>query len=145
MIQESIFCSIMQNTSGLVQAMARNILLKTGDIVYTEPYILPDTTQNKSVRVNGNVNNSFENNESYLKLYPNPAKDYLTIEYEVPYNVRDAVIEMVSVTGIQKEAIRLKKGWGQKIVDLRTFNPGTYFVRLYINGKVSETKKFVKF
>jgi len=76
---------------------------------------------------------------------PQSAKEYLTIEYEVPFNIKDAVIEIISITGVQKEAVRLKNGWGQKIVDLRTFNPGTYFVRLYLDGKVSETKKFVKF
>ena len=76
---------------------------------------------------------------------PQSAKEYLTIEYEVPFNIKDAVIEIISITGVQNEAVRLKNGRGQKIVDLRTFNPGTYFVRLYLDGKVSETKKFVKF
>ena len=143
--QKAALYNIVQNTDGLVQAMARNILIKTGDIVYNEPYILPDTTQNKSVKVNGNVNNSFENNESYLKLYPNPAKDYLTIEYKVPLTAMSAVIEMVSVAGLQTEAIRLSAGRGQKIVDTRGYKPGTYFVRLYINGKIAKSEKIVKF
>ncbi len=143
--QKATLWSIVQNADGLVQAMARNVLLKTGDIVYNEPYILPDTTQNKSAKVKGDYNTIFGANESYVKLYPNPANQYLTVEYNIPLNTYSAVIEIVTLKGVQTEVFKLRTGWGQKIVDLRNYNPGTYLVRLYINGIVTETGKFVKF
>ena len=143
--QKSTLSNIVQNASGLVQALARNILIKTGDIIYNEPYILTDTTTTKSARVIGSFGKSGNVKESYIKLYPNPAKDYITIEYNIPLNAEKAVVEIVSITGVQKEAIRLTTGWGEKIIDLRNYKPGTYFVRLYLAGKVIDNRKFVKF
>ena len=143
--QKAPLWSIVQNADGLVQAMARNILIKTGDIVYHEPYILPDTNTTKSAKVKVDFNRPFNNNESYVKLYPNPAKEYLTIEYDVPFNANKPVIVINSTNGVQTEAMRLATGWGQKIVDMRDYSPGTYLVRLYINGKVAGTGKIVKF
>jgi hypothetical protein len=84
--------------------------------------------------------------ETYKKftLYPNPAKEYITIEYNILLNTDDPVLEIVTLKGLHKEAIRLTTGWGEKIMDLRNYTSGTYLVRLYINGKSVESKKFVK-
>ena len=143
--QKATLYNIVQNSGGLVQALARNILIKTGDIVYHEPYILPDTTTTKSTKI---INpNKYENTETenYIKLYPNPANQYLTLEYNIPLNINSAIVEIVTLKGVQTEVFRLRTGWGQKIVDLRTYHAGTYFIRLFLNGKTAENKKFVKF
>ncbi len=142
--QKAVLYDIVQNAHGMVKALARNILIKTDGFIYHEPYIFPDTSTTKSAKVKGSFGSISNTTEHYLKLYPNPAKDYLTLKYQVPLNANNVVIEVVSITGIQKEVMRLNNGWGQKIIDLRTYQSGTYFVRLYLNGKVVENKKFVK-
>jgi len=142
--QKATLHNIVQNAGGLVQALARNILIKTGDIVYNEPYILIDTTTNKTARAYKPLYGTNNETESYIKLYPNPANQYITIEYNIQLNTGDAVLEIVTLKGLHKEAIRLTTGWGEKIIDLRNYTSGTYIVRLYINGKYVESKKFVK-
>ena len=37
-----------------------------------------------------------------------------------------------------------KTGWGQKIIDLRDYTPGTYLIRLSDSGKTLQSAKFVK-
>ncbi len=144
--QKAVLHDIVQNAHGMVQALARNILIKIHGLIYHEPYILPDTTTTKSAKVKGgSIINTDNTTEHYFKLYPNPAKDYLTLEYQLPLNVNNVAIGILNITGTQKEVIRLNNGWGQKIIDLRAYRPDTYFVLLYLNGKVVENKKFVKF
>ncbi len=142
--QKATLYDVMQNAHGLVQALARNILIKTNELIYHEPYILVDTTTTKSAKVDKKFNNPDTETESYINLFPNPANKYVTVEYQIPLNSEDAVLEIVSLNGMHKEAVRLTNGWGEKIVDLRNYNTGTYLVRLYINGKPVENKKFVK-
>lgn len=144
-VNKTAFYSIMQNSHDLPQAFARNILIKTDRFEYHEPYIFPDTTSTKSAMAIGYDYNPFKKTGNNIKLYPNPANNYIAIEYIIPLNVDNSVIEIVSLTGTKMELMRLDKGVGQKIIDLRSYSPGTYIVRQYIDGKATYSEKFVKF
>ena len=104
-----------------------------------------DTATNKSAEVEKPYYKTNREEESYLKLYPNPAYQYLTTEYQIPPNADNAVLEIITLEGVHIETVRLTAGWGEKIIDLRFYQPGTYLIRLYLNGKQVETEKFVKF
>lgn len=142
-VQKTVLCSVMHNSHDLVKAFSRNILIKTDSLEYHEPYILPDTSSTKSSKVvNSKIN--IENNISYLlRLYPIPAHDYLTVEYQIPPS-GNGIVEVLTLKGVEMEAYSVFGMWGEKIIDLRNYQPGVYFIRLWNNAKLLQTKKFIK-
>ncbi|RLD70879.1 MAG: hypothetical protein DRI87_07710 [Bacteroidetes bacterium] len=82
--------------------------------------------------------------QKYFKLYPNPAKEYITIEYKLDYNVKNAVVEILTLKGNHIETFRLPGVQGVKIIDLRNRKSGIYFIRLSANGKTLQNEKFIK-
>lgn len=143
-VNREFSCSIMQNTNEVLQAYCRNMLIATDGLVYHEPYIFPDTSTNKSTRAESSFGVNNIDKEQYLKLYPNPAHDYMTIEFNLPYSAESIIAEIVTIQGKPVEIYRLNGNRGEKIIDMRKFIPGTYLVRLWANGIVLETSKFVK-
>ncbi|HDO28057.1 MAG TPA: T9SS type A sorting domain-containing protein [Bacteroidetes bacterium] len=143
--QKTTLYNIMDNTGGLLHAYARNLLIKTDNLLYHEHYLEIDTATMKMTKIYKPVNDNRWKADSYFKLYPNPANGYLTFEYEVDYNSARVVVEIVNLGGIHMETFRLHSNRGVKIVDLRQWKSGTYLVRLIVNGKTLQNEKFVKF
>ncbi len=144
-LQKNVSYTIYNNTEGLLHAYTRNQLILIDNMVYSEPYILPDTSSNKSSLVSENTYEQLWESASYLKLYPNPANDYITIEYELEHGISSPVVEILTVTGFRVDAFRLYSNSGLKIVDLRNWNNGTYIVSLTNKGSLIQSSKFVKY
>ena len=144
--QKGLLYSLMQNTDEILKAYCLNILISTDRLVYSEPYIFPDTVSTKSTQVNeSNIDNSFLKSSDFLRLYPNPAKEYITVEYQLPYSFKDGIIEIFNVNGLKIEVMKLGKSWGQKIIDLRTYKSGSFTIRLRNGGKTLQSIKFIKY
>ncbi len=143
--QKTDVADIMNNSKGLLHAYARNLLMLTDGFEYNEPYVLPDTSYTKSTKVKENIYLHFWDEESYFKLYPNPANGYITFEYKLDYNISKPVVEVLSVDGVHVNTFRLFNRIGIKIIDLRDWKSGTYIIRLTANGKMLQSDKFVKF
>ena len=62
-----------------------------------------------------------ENNEVVFAMYPNPAKDYVTIE-----SVKDAVVKIYSVNG--QMLLQQNINEGINTIDLSNLNAGMYFI-----------------
>ena len=77
-----------------------------------------------------------------LKLYPNPANDYLTVEYDVLY-VKEAKFQIYNSIG----AIVYTKTLNEKKDNLRIqvseYKSGLYFCSLQIDGKLLNTRKIL--
>ncbi len=76
-----------------------------------------------------------------VKLKPNPAKDYIIIEYELEMQT-DAKIEIYDISGNLKYAQDLTELKDQFTVDTRNWKPGIYITSLKVNGKLVESDKF---
>ncbi len=142
--QKAVLYDIVQNAHGMVQALARNILIKTDGLVYNEPYLLPDTNTNKSAVAYLSNNSRFWKIDNYFTLYPNPANNYITLEYKLELTAKKPVIEIYTLEGIHVNTFRLFNNQGVKIIDLRDYTPGTYLIRLSDNGKTLQSAKLVK-
>lgn len=142
--QKTVLYDIMNNTREQLQAYARNLLIYTDELEYHEPYIEIDTSTMKTAAVYNPVFYSEWPQDVYFRLYPNPAKDYITLEYELDYGTTDAVIEIIDLKGVHIETFRLPGLQGVKIVDLRNRKSGIYLIRLTVNGKTLQNEKFVK-
>ncbi len=143
--QKADVYDIMNNTGGLLHAYARNLLIYTDGLEYHEPYLFPDTSSNKSATVKEKVFSHLWDEQSYFKLYPNPADGYITLEYNLEFGVLKPVVEVVSIDGVHVGTFRLFNRSGIKIIDLRDWQSGTYLLRLIESGKTLQNEKFIKY
>jgi hypothetical protein len=81
-----------------------------------------------------------------LKVYPNPATDYVTFDYELPEYVEKSTIIIISITGKVVKEFDMSDIKGQVLWDTRTIENGIYFYALkqgkttLASGKVSIMK-----
>lgn len=80
---------------------------------------------------------------SNISVYPNPAKNYATLQYSVNEN-SEIVINITDITGKIIKSIRqhVAAGTYQHALDLTTIQEGIYFYSIYANDKLQITKKF---
>ncbi|MBW6490203.1 MAG: T9SS type A sorting domain-containing protein [Lentimicrobium sp.] len=131
--QFEALADFFQSPSIAVSAAARSIMVAHNMLEYDEPYLIPDL--NKSIEVNKpNLKpNVFE--AASLKVYPNPANEFVTIEYNTGADVSQAVIEVIDESGRRIYNKNLGRQFDQIILDTRNFKPGNYIIRLVSGSK----------
>lgn len=102
----------------------------------------------------GAVNNFFENknpNDSTsinfyelqkLKLYPNPASDYLFIDYDIIF-VKEAKLQIYNSIGAIVYTKILDEKQDNFKISVSEYKNGLYFCSLQIDGKLLNTKKIL--
>ncbi|MEI6061399.1 MAG: T9SS type A sorting domain-containing protein, partial [Bacteroidota bacterium] len=108
----------------------RNSLLAAGKLNYTEQYILPDLTKSEITEI---PKNKSKTDDEYIKLFPNPAKDFLFIEYKVS-NSENRMVVITDIKGKQVDQVLLPKTADQMIYDTKKLIAGSYNCSLYINN-----------
>jgi len=79
-----------------------------------------------------------------IQLFPNPAKDYTTITYDIPNN-RSAKLIITDIVGKEVLNTNLPAYKTQHTVNVSNFKNGVYFYSIIVNGKKISTKKFIVF
>lgn len=109
-------------------AYARNLLVNQGLIAYNEPYIFPDDNlkSGKIIRHKQVTNR----NDADFKVYPNPAKDYVIIEYRGERRNELSSIEIINAMG----QIILNRNFEEasciQIIPLSGLVSGAYTIRI---------------
>ena len=82
--------------------------------------------------------------ENSLTLTPNPAKDYLFMNWE-RQNAANVNIGIFNAAGqkLHQEKLSLDPGTITKRIDLRKFSPGLYFMYIEINNEKPRIEKFI--
>jgi len=83
---------------------------------------------------------NFNNSMKTLKIYPNPAADFITVEYNV---TADATIRISDNSGKILETTYVLKGSSSVNISVIGFSSGLYNVDLIINGKIIKKKQIV--
>jgi hypothetical protein len=86
-----------------------------------------------SISINEDVYSSFA-------VYPNPATDFINIEYAGQSN---GSFELFNVIGQSVYTEALNAGDQKSAVDVSSLKSGVYFYTLQIDGQVMETKKLI--
>jgi hypothetical protein len=133
--------SYLNSHSTTVSSAARGLLVAYGLLVYDEPYLEPDLT--KSFEVRNPNKNSVRPTESLLKVYPNPAHDFITIEYNTNNDKANVVVELSDETGRRVYSQQLVRQLDAIILDTRNFKSGNYFVKLVVDNKTANSTKVV--
>ena len=128
--------------TGITHVFARNILIALGEIEYEEPIILPDLFKSSEAMADyEELLSKATEATGYIKVQPNPAKDYIIVEYDLQ-NKTGGVIKINNVNGNLKYAKDIFNKKDQLTVDTREWNAGIYIVTLKINGRLIESVKF---
>ncbi|MCF8236076.1 MAG: T9SS type A sorting domain-containing protein [Bacteroidales bacterium] len=121
-------------------AYAKNLLIHDSVIIYNEPVYLPDLLKSAPVY----PENPYKREKDYiLNIFPNPAGDYLIIEYDLSEYIGNLYIKMADIQGKQSKSIKLSNSHTQKVVSTDLLPNGTYLIQLYHDNDVLETTKIV--
>ncbi len=78
-----------------------------------------------------------------LKVYPNPAGDYLVVEYPVQEETSPVTIKVVDNNGFLRLTTTAPFSTGSAVLDTRSLGTGTYICHVSANGKLVGVTKFV--
>ncbi|MFU8844889.1 MAG: T9SS type A sorting domain-containing protein, partial [Bacteroidales bacterium] len=121
---------------------ATNMLIALGEVQYEEPVIMPDYL--KSAGASGSQPGVDKTRKpQMLKVKPNPAKDFMIVEYELETG-GNILIEITDISGKPVHSMQAINTRDEVTVDTRHWKPGAHIVTLKLNGKPVESVKFTK-
>lgn len=133
------------NEVNIAAVYARNILSISGEIIYNEPYILPDDLKSSTVVYGDDDINQTKPTDHHhiMQIYPNPAKDYLICEYEIVGEYTQANIYIMQ-SGSGKSLINypLSQSQDAHVIDLNGLESGNYILVLMLDGQSIASSKF---
>jgi len=136
--------SLVENGPDPVQSLSRNVLIANNLCSYMEPIILPDET--KSAIQKTPIKTVKIITESFMKLFPNPANQYLIVEYNFKDKFTTGQSGEILITTIQGQKIihkLINKSTDQVLITTSTLPVGTFLCTLTLSGKVLETQRFI--
>jgi len=97
-------------------------------------------------RLQTNVNNSLET-ELNLALFPNPASDQTTLQYNLPYRA-EVKIEIFNIMGKKMMEIPCREmlpGYRRETIDIKEFSrgDGLYYIRVWVNNQYITRKLII--
>jgi hypothetical protein len=137
-LQKDELYSIAAKEQNRCNAYARSVLMSADTLSYLEPVILPDYLKSSAIIP---VPAQKPADKNSLSVYPNPAKDYFIVRYELDNDYADAIIQLTDITG--KTVKQYKTGMTMDYLIVKTIDlkPGNYFVKLILNGREVEAGK----
>jgi hypothetical protein len=122
-------------------AWARNILIAAGLQNYQEPVF--SGTELKSSRKERFRWTTAHSIDSKLRVYPNPARDYIIVEYKKNESKDQYSIQVLDQKGKKIMSFILSKTEDQKIIPIANLPSGNYLIQLKVNQSPKESCKVV--
>jgi len=136
--------AIEASETGSSSVYSRNILFDLNAMDYEEPILLPDAYKSAEIQQEHEVLKQTLAEHHYLKVFPNPAGDYLIIEHNLEKENESAYIEISNVKGKTTRQVQLTGKHNQLTVDIKMLEPGVYISTLFNDKKEIESVKFTK-
>lgn len=140
-LQLDLIDSIAMDSTCMPGILARNMLVFDGILYYTEPYLLPDS----SLKAISNTDNPVSQLAlpPRFKVYPNPAGDYITIEYYLMQEGCNGYIVLNDNLGKTVNIIPVSAEMNSVVVSTSELSNGIYYVGLQCNNYQIETEKVI--
>ncbi len=142
--QQNQLMELSQSGMDPVQTYARNILIANNLVSYNEPVDLPDET--KSIQISKQHQGSRVMTDGFLKIFPNPAKQYVIVEYNLTDKVpatETLVLTIITSDGKTVVERGISKLKDQMLIDCRNLNSGSYICKVNIGRKTVGLGKFI--
>jgi len=123
---------------GQANAFVRNVLMFYDTLSYEEPIQYPSFLKSSPV-IPIPAQKPAERNS--LTVYPNPAKDYFIVRYELDNSYAEAVIKIIDMAGRNVKEFIVTATRDFLIVPTSELNNGIYVVKLILNRKETGIQK----
>jgi len=135
---------IADTSKYLAGVQAQSIL----NFVYGYSYFdLPDLQEpnmkSGQIQNHGFHNKAMQEENHYISAHPNPASQWVAIDYTLPYPSEKATIIIYNAFGKIVKTFELKTVIGQSIWDTRNIPSGIYFYSLQVNGAAIDKRKLI--
>lgn len=80
---------------------------------------------------------------SISEVYPNPASNYVNIDYQLTTNVKEASVRVFNLLGAEVKSASLVNNGNKLSMDISNLESGIYFYSVLVNGDVYKTRKLV--
>ncbi|MBC8486893.1 MAG: T9SS type A sorting domain-containing protein [Bacteroidetes bacterium] len=137
-LQIEALYGLAYNNNNKANAYARNVLIFYDTLSYEEPIQYPSFLKSSPI-IPIPAQKPAERNS--LTIYPNPAKDYFIIRYELDNSYAEAVIHITDMTGRNVKEFNVMATRDYLIVPTSELNNGIYVVKLILNGKEAGIQK----
>ena len=125
----------IEASGGQAGAYARGLLMLNNAIDYKEPVFLPELMNDRKAGTG-----AIETKAEYLKVYPNPADKYITVEYRIENESENLVLKVADTESRVVYARKLANKEDSQLIDIKDFTQGSYIVYLEVDGKVVDSK-----
>ncbi len=126
------------NRQSIVRMFVYSIIQSDPETWYREP--IPDSDPPARM-ARPDIKPVVTEKQSYLKVYPNPAKEYFALDYNIQDTYNELRIDIVDAIGKLVFSKKLIKQKTQELIDVQIYKPGLYFVNLVGDGRIIETQK----
>ena len=124
----------------MLKSMLRNVLIAVDTLEYKEPYIFPNGLKSGKIR-RVPVKKQYESNS--LKMYPNPARTYVVVEYSTKDESPEGYIRLLDNGGKTVKQIALIGNHDFIVIPLQDLPSGVYICKFTINNKTVKAQKLV--
>ena len=135
---------LSDNDRGLAGSIATALRMRIDtNFVYNEPiYTYQDETL-KMAKPFKKINKSIDE-ETYLKINPNPANEYIIISYKISGTVNGLKLSITDAMGKTVYVKQLNKANDEQLLLINNYAKGNYICTLFNNGKAIKSGKFIK-
>lgn len=87
---------------------------------------------------------NYSDNIQGMNLFPNPATNFTTIQYNLPQNVSDADLLIYDLNGRQIKSFKIDHAFNDLILSTEDLSSGSYYFQLQAGKTILQGKKFIK-
>ena len=119
-------------------AFAHNLLMYYDTLTYVEPIQYPSFLKSSPVIP---ISAQKPAKENKLFVYPNPAKGYFIIRYELDNYYAEAMIQITDMAGRTVKFYTTEMVRDYLVVSTEGIKPGNYVIKLILNGREKGVQK----
>ncbi len=123
--------------------LSRNMLYYLGKAETGPYYILPENRLKSDYIKPGALTDPANKIDSFIKFYPNPAKNYIIVEYTFISSFDDGLLFIYSSDGKLQFSKSLDKNKHDFIINTRDWEQGVYFYKFVNQGDSGENGKII--
>lgn len=140
-LQKILLYNMLDSAGVGLSGIARNILTDVDTLIYSEPYLLPGDGLKKGVLKRAPVKKAYSENS--FKLYPNPAKEHVIIEYILKGEYPSGQLNIMDNRGIIVKSAKLVKSFDYKLIRTDDLPCGVYYCNFISKNESIQTIKLI--
>ncbi len=121
---------------------AKNILCYFYDICF-EPELALLNTENKMLPTPTKNTKDLANALYDFKIFPNPAKEYVSITWEIFDNLVETTYSITDLSGKTHLQGSINSNKGEQQIDTRMLKEGLYILNIHNNNQIKTSKKLI--